>query len=311
VLHDSHDEDHIHLKPMQYPVPMHALALELKRRGDEQRLSEVLHKLAAEDPCFRIDHNGAETVIRALGDLHMRYILDKMQKQYRVEVVTQPPRIPYRETIAGRADGHHRHKKQSGGAGQFGEVFLKIEPLARGAGFEFVDQVKGGTIPSQFIPAVEKGVREVLAMGPLAGFPMQDVRVIVYDGKHHPVDSKEVAFVAAGKRAFLDAIGKARPIVLEPIVNLEISAPAANMGDIAGDISAKRGQISGTDSAAGGMVTIAGRVPLSELNNYQARLKSVTAGHGSFVMELSHYEPVPSGVQQQLAAQYKHVDVDQ
>jgi elongation factor G len=250
-------------------------------------------------------------VIRGLGDLHMRYILDKMQKQYRVEVVTKPPRIPYRETIAARAEGHHRHKKQSGGAGQFGEVFLKIEPLARGQGFEFVDQVKGGTIPSQFIPAVEKGVREVLAMGPLAGFPMQDVRVIVYDGKHHPVDSKEVAFVAAGKRAFLDAIRKARPLVLEPIVNIQINAPAAKMGDIAGDISAKRGQISGTDSAAGGMVTISGRVPLSELNNYQARLKSVTAGQGSFVMELSHYEPVPATVQEQLAAQYQHVDEDQ
>ncbi len=310
VLHDSHDEDHIHLKPMQYPVPMHALALELKRRGDEQRLSEVLHKLAAEDPCFRIDHSGSETVIRGLGDLHMRYILDKMQKQYRVEVMTKPPRIPYRETIAARAEGHHRHKKQSGGAGQFGEVFLKIEPLARGQGFAFVDQVKGGTIPSQFIPAVEKGVREVLTMGPLAGFPMQDVRVTVYDGKHHPVDSKEVAFVAAGKRAFLDAIRKARPLVLEPIVNVRINAPAAKMGDIAGDISAKRGQISGTDSAAAGMVTISGRVPLSELSNYQARLKSVTAGQGSFVMELSHYEPVPATVQQHLAAQYHHVDED-
>jgi elongation factor G len=308
VLHNSHDEDHIHLKPMDYPVPMHALALELKRRGDEQRLSEVLHKLAAEDPCFRIDHSGNETVIHGLGDLHMRYILDKMQKQYRVEVATRPPRIPYRETVTAKAEGHHRHKKQTGGAGQFGEVFLRIEPLARGTGFEFVDQVKGGTIPSQFLPAVEKGVREVLAAGPLAGFPVQDVRVIVHDGKQHPVDSKEVAFVAAGKRAFLDAIGKARPIVLEPIVNIEIDAPEASMGDIAGDISAKRGQITGTQSAATGTVTINGRVPLSELNNYQARLKSVTAGQGSYVVELSHYEPVPMGVQQQLASQYKHVD---
>ena len=308
VLHDSHDEDHIHLKPIQYPVPMHALALELKRRGDEQRLSEVLHKLAAEDPCFRIDHSGNETVIRGLGDLHMRYILDRMQKQYRVDVSTKPPRIPYRETVTAKAEGHHRHKKQTGGAGQFGEVFLRIEPLSRGKGFEFVDQVKGGTIPSQFIPAVEKGVRDVLTAGPLAGFAMQDVRVIVYDGKHHPVDSKEVAFVSAGKRAFLDAILKARPIVLEPIVDIRIHAPAPNFGDIAGDMSAKRGQISGTESAAGGMVTIAGRVPLSELNNYQARLKSVTAGQGSYVMELSHYEPVPPTVQQQLASQYKHVD---
>ena len=311
VLHDSHDDDNIHLKPVQYPVPMHALALELKRRGDEQRLSEVLHKLAAEDPCFRIDHSGNETVIRGLGDLHMRYILDKMQKQYRVEVATKPPRIPYRETVTAKAEGHHRHKKQTGGAGQFGEVFLRIEPLARGKGFEFVDSVKGGTIPSQFIPAVEKGVRDVLTAGPLAGYAMQDVRVIVYDGKHHPVDSKEVAFVSAGKKAFLDAILKARPIVLEPIVNIEINAPEDNMGDIAGDISAKRGQITGTQSASAAMVTIAGRVPLSELNNYQARLKSVTAGQGSYVIELSHYEPVPPNVQQQLASQHKHVDDEQ
>ena len=311
VLHDSHDEDNIHLRPMKYPVPMHALALELKRRGDEQRLSEVLHKLAAEDPCFRVDHSGNETVISGLGDLHMRYILDKMQKQYHVEVGTKPPRIPYRETVTAKAEGHHRHKKQTGGAGQFGEVFLRIEPLARGKGFEFVDQVKGGTIPTQFIPAVEKGVRDVLNAGPLAGFQMQDVRVIVYDGKHHPVDSKEVAFVSAGKKAFLDAILKARPIVLEPIVNIEINAPESNMGDIAGDISSKRGQISGTQSAVGGTVTITGRAPLSELNNYQARLKSVTAGQGSYVIELSHYEPVPPNVQQQLASQYKHVDEEQ
>jgi elongation factor G len=311
VLHDSHDEDNIHLKPVRYPVPMYALALELKRRGDEQRLSEVLHKLAAEDPCFRVDHSGNETVVRGLGDLHMRYILDKMQKQYRVEVSTKPPRIPYRETVTAKAEGHHRHKKQTGGAGQFGEVYLRIEPLARGKGFEFIDQVKGGTIPSQYIPAVEKGVREVLATGPLAGYQMQDVRVIVYDGKHHPVDSKEVAFVSAGRKAFLDAIMKARPIVLEPIVNIEISAPENNMGDIAGDIASKRGQISGTQSATAGMVTISGRVPLSELNNYQARLKSVTAGQGSYVMELSHHEPVPPNVQAQLASQYKQVDSGQ
>jgi len=311
VLHDSRDEDNIRLRPMQYPVPMHALALELKRRGDEQRLSEVLHKLAAEDPCFRVDHSGNETVISGLGDLHMRYILDKMQKQYHVEVGTKPPRIPYRETVTAKAEGHHRHKKQTGGAGQFGEVFLRIEPLARGKGFEFVDQVKGGTIPTQFIPAVEKGVRDVLTAGPLAGFQMQDVRVIVYDGKHHPVDSKEIAFVSAGKKAFLDAILKARPIVLEPIVNIEINAPEANMGDIAGDIASKRGQISGTEGAMAGTVTITGRVPLSELNNYQARLKSVTAGQGSYVIELNRYEPVPPNVQQQLASLYKHVDDEQ
>src|SRR5450759_4573236 len=234
----------------------------------------------------------------------MRYILDKMQKQYHVEVDTKPPRIPYRETITAKAEGHHRHKKQTGGAGQFGEVFLRIEPLARGKGFEFVNQVKGGTIPSQFIPAVEKGVREVLAAGPLAGYQMQDVRVIVYDGKHHPVDSKEVAFVSAGKKAFLDAILKARPIVLEPIVNIEINVPEANMGDITGDIASKRGHITGTHVEHTGGAIISGLVPLYELNGYQSRLKAATGGEGSYSMELSHYEPVPPNLQQQLVVEY-------
>jgi elongation factor G len=306
VLHDSHDEDHIHLVPLEFPLPMYSLAVEPKRRGDEQRISDALHKLGAEDPTFRVGHNAAsnETVISGLGDLHMRYILDRLQAQYHVEVTSKPPRIPYRETITAKAEGHHRHKKQTGGAGQFGEVFLRVEPLQRGAGFEFVDAVKGGVIPTQYIPAVEKGVRQVLDAGPIAGYPVQDVRVTVYDGKHHPVDSKEVAFISAGKRAFMDAIAKARPIVLEPIVRLEIMAPEPNMGDIAGDISSKRGQISGTDTVAPGTVAIRAQVPLSELNNYQARLKSVTAGQGSFSIELSHYEPVPPNVQKDLAAQH-------
>jgi elongation factor G len=241
-------------------------------------------------------------VMSGLGDLHMRYILDRLQSQYHVEVTTKPPRIPYRETITAKAEGHHRHKKQTGGAGQFGEVYLRVEPLKRGSGFEFVDAVKGGVIPTQFIPAVEKGVRQVLEAGPIAGYPVQDVRVIVYDGKHHPVDSKEVAFISAGKRAFMDAISKARPIVLEPIVKVEITAPEPKMGDIAGDISSKRGQISGTDAIAPGTVAIKAQVPLSELNNYQARLKSVTAGQGSYSVELSHYDPVPPNVQKDLAA---------
>jgi elongation factor G len=303
VLHDSHDEDHIHLVPLEFPTPMHALAIEPKRRGDEQKISDALHKLAAEDPTFRTEHNATvnQTIVSGLGDLHMRYILDRMAGQYHVEVTTKPPRIPYRETITARAEGHHRHKKQTGGAGQFGEVFLKVEPLKRGSGFEFVDQVKGGAIPYQFIPAVEKGVRQVLETGPVAGYPVHDVRVIVYDGKYHDVDSKEVAFIAAGKRAFMDAIGKARAIILEPIVNIEITAPEAAMGDIAGDLAAKRGQLSGTDSAAPGTLLIKGQVPLSELNNYQARLKSVTAGQGSYSIEFARYEPVPPNVQKNLA----------
>jgi elongation factor G len=306
VLHDSHDEDEIRLVPLEFPTPMHSLAIEPKRRGDEQKISDALHKLSAEDPTFRVEHNATlnQTVISGLGDLHMRYILERMTKQYNVEVATKPPRIPYRETITARAEGHHRHKKQTGGAGQFGEVFLKVEPLRRGTGFEFVDQVKGGAIPGQFIPAVEKGVRQVLESGPVAGYPVHDVRVIVYDGKYHDVDSKEVAFIAAGKRAFMDAISKARAIVLEPIVNIEITAPEASMGDIAGDLSSKRGQLSGTDSLAPGTLVIRGQAPLSELGNYQARLKSVTAGQGSYTIEFARYEPVPPSIQKTLAEQH-------
>src|SRR6188472_1778429 len=295
---------------MQYPVPMHALALELKRRGDEQRLSEVLHKLAAEDPCFRIDHSGSETVIRGLGDLHMRYILDKMQQQYRVEVVTKPPRIPYRETVTAKAEGHHRHKKQSGGAGQFGEVFLRIEPLPRGSGFEFVDQVKGGTIPGQYIPAVEKGVREVLATGAIAGHPVVDVRCIVYDGKHHSVDSKDIAFATAGKKAFMAAVREARPIVLEPIVNVEITAPQQALGDITGDLASRRGMVSGTANGAPGTMMVRGQAPMAELLGYQSRLNALTSGQGRYTIEFSHYEAVPPNTQQQLVGAFRVRDDD-
>jgi elongation factor G len=307
VLHDHHDEDRIHLQPLEFPNPIYGLAIDTVKRGDEQRLWDVLAKLASEDPCLKVERlmSTNETVVWGLGELHLRTLLERMTTQYKLEVKTHPPRIEYRETITAPAEGHHRHKKQTGGAGQFGEVFLRIEPLPRGAGFQFVDEVKGGAIPSQFIPAVEKGVQQVMESGAIAGYPMQDVRVVVYDGKTHPVDGKEVAFITAGKKAFLDAVMKARPIVLEPIVRIEVTVPEANMGDVAGDISSKRGQVTGTQSGRGGMVTVSGLVPLSELNNYQSRLKSLTGGAGSYSVEFSHYEPVPPNVQQQLVAQHK------
>jgi elongation factor G len=307
VLHDAAEDDHIHLKPLDFPVPIHGLAIEPSRRGDEQRLWEILQKLTAEDPCLKVEHviSTNETVVYGLGELHLRVMLERMTETYKCEVTTRPPKIAYRETITGNAEGHHRHKKQTGGAGQFGEVFLRVEPLARGEGFEFVDHVKGGTIPTQFIPAVEKGIRQVLETGVIAGYPMQDLRVIVYDGKHHPVDSKEIAFITAGRKAFIDAVQKARPIVLEPIVNVEITVPEANMGDITGDLSSKRGQVSGTNAQHGGSISDTGQVPLSELNGYQSRLNSVTGGHGSYTLELSHYDPVPPPVQQQLVSQHK------
>ncbi len=312
VLHDSPEDEHIHLKPLEFPHSIFGLGVVPKRRGDEQKLSEVLHKLEAEDPTFHVERDltTQETVIRGLGELHLRRVLEKMASQHRLEVETHPPRIAYRETITASAEGHARHKKQTGGAGQFGEVFLRVEPLPRSTGFEFVDQIHGGAIPSQFLPAVEKGIQQVMAAGPVAGYPMQDVRVIVYDGKYHPVDSKEVAFIAAGRKAFLDALAKAKPIILEPIVNIELNIPESAMGDITGDLSSKRGQVSGSQTLRGGHVLVSGRAPLAELNNYQSRLKSVTGGHGSYSVELSHYEPVPPKLQQQLAVQHKPLEED-
>jgi elongation factor G len=313
VLHDSHDEDSIHLKPIEFPKPMFGLAIEAATRGQEQKLGTALHKLAEEDPGFHVEHNHElnETVLRGLGELHLRTMVERMKERYGVEVKTRPPRIAYRETISSQAEGHHRHKKQTGGAGQFGEVFLRIEPLERGAGFEFVDAVKGGTIPGQFLPAVEKGVRQVLHGGAIAGYQLQDVRVTVYDGKYHPVDSKEVAFVAAGKKAFLDAILKARPQVLEPIVDLAVTAPETHMGDITGGLAAKRARINGTDATREGEVMVRAQVPLSELRDYAAELKGATAGRGRYDLEFSHYEPVPPPVQKQLVEAYKpHHDED-
>ena len=307
VMHASADDEGLAMAAVELPAPMLGLAISAKTRGDEQKLGDSLSKLAAEDPCLTIEHNAIfnETVIRGLGDLHLRMVLEKMKDRYNVEVDTRPPKIAYRETIRKPAEGHHRHKKQTGGAGQFGEVYLKVEPMHRGAGFEFVDAVVGGVIPHQFIPAVEKGVRQVLSTGAVAGYPLHDVRVTVYDGKHHSVDSKEVAFVAAGKKAFVDAVSKAAPIVLEPIVDIQVTVPQGNMGDIAGDLSSKRGRISGTEAMSAGMVMVSGQAPLAELGSYQSELKSVTGGTGSFSMELSHYDPVPSNIQQQLVAEYK------
>jgi len=307
VLHDSHDEDQYHLKPVAFPPPMLGIAIEPERRGDEQRLADTLHKLTAEDPCVRIEHHAAvnETVLYGMGEFHLRVLLERMGERYGVHVKTRPPRIPYRETILRPAEGHCRHKKQTGGAGQFGEVYLRIESLGRGAGFEFVDDVVGGAIPGQYIPAVEKGVRQVLTEGALAGFPIQDVRVTVYDGKHHAVDSKEVAFVSAGRKAFLDALQKATPIVLEPIMRLEITAPASAIGDITGDLATKRARINGNNTLPGQRATVMAFVPLAEISEYQSRLKALTGGQGAYTMELSHYDPVPARKQQELAQAWR------
>jgi elongation factor G len=312
VLHDSHDADRYHLLPLDFPKPMYGLAVNTKSRGQEQKLSTALTRLQEEDPCFVVEHNQElnETIMRGLGELYMRITLERMEERYKIEVSTRPPRIAYRETITRPAEGHYRHKKQTGGAGQFGEVFLRVAPKPRGTGFEFKNAVVGGAIPYNLIPAVEKGVIQVLSGGAVAGYAMQDLEVTVYDGKYHPVDSKEIAFVFAGRNALIDAIKSAGPQILEPIVSVDVTVPEGDMGDITGNLAGRRARISGTESLRGGLVTIRADIPLSSLSDYHTELKSLTQGQGSYTMEFSHYDPVPSSVQQELVKAHKPKDDD-
>jgi elongation factor G len=283
------------------------LAIDAGSRGDEQRLSGALHRLVEEDPCLHLEQDVEqnELVLRGLGELHLRVALEQMKERFKIDAQTRPPRVPYRETITQPAEGHYRHKKQSGGAGQFGEVYLRIAPLARGAGFRFVDAVKGATIPGQFIPAVEKGVRQALQMGVVAGNPLQDIEVTVYDGKYHTVDSKEVAFVTAGKKAFIEAARAANPVLLEPIIKLVLTVPNDDVGSITGDLTGRRGQVLGTRALSNGRLAIDAAVPLAEINDYAGKFKSMTAGRGAYTLEFSHYETAPAKRQSELAAQWK------
>jgi len=306
LIHDGRVAGVFELPPV--PEPMFSLALEPASRGDEQKISSALEKLCEEDPCFKIkrDQQTKELVASGLGDLHLRVMLEKMENRSKLSVTTKEPKIPYRETITAKAEGHYRHKKQTGGAGQFGEVYLRVEPAERGSDppLEFSWDIFGGSIPRQYEPAVAKGINEVMLNGVVAGFPLQDIRVSIYDGKHHPVDSKEVAFRAAGREAFKDGVKNAKPVLLEPIVNIEVTIPAENVGDITGDLASKRGKVLGQESLPGNIIVIKAQVPLAEVAQYNSQLKSVTGGRGSYSMTLSHYELVPPNVQQQIVAQY-------
>jgi len=306
LVHDGSLSGKIQMPAL--PRPMFSLALEPASRGDEGKISGAIEKLCDEDLCFKVDRDTQtkELVVSGLGDLHLRVMLSKMEKRYKLAVNTKQPKIPYRETITGKADGHYRHKKQTGGAGQFGEVYLSVEPAERDSDppLDYSWDIFGGSIPGQYEPAILKGIKDVMEVGVVAGFPMQDIKVSITDGKYHPVDSKEVAFRSAGKGAFIDAIMKAKPALLEPIVNIEITVPAENIGDITGDMASRRGRIGGQEMLPGGMIVIKAQVPLSEVAQYNSQLKSVTGGQGSYSMELSHYEPVPPNVQQQIVAQY-------
>ena len=315
VVH-AHANEHLRLKPLPLPKPMYGLAVELVNHKDESKFGPAIAKLQAEDPCFIMDRVSAtkETVLRGLGEMHLRVVLERMKDQYGIEVQTHQPKIAYKETVTANAEGHHRHKKQSGGSGEFGEVYLRVAPLngneADGETFEFVNATVGGSIPRQFMPAIEKGIRQALTEGAIAGYPMEGVKVEVYDGKYHAVDSKEVAFIKAGKRAFIEACRNAKPALLEPFVEVEVTAPSEYMGDITGDLSTKRGRVQ--DSMVDGETcTVRAVAPLGMLQNYANELKSMTHGAGSYVMDYSHDERTPPNVQAEVVASYDpHADDD-
>jgi elongation factor G len=305
VIHDSHEEDHHHLKTLECAAPIYGLALEPKQRSDDQKLSTALHKLMDEDPCLQLQRVRNENVLRGMGSLHLDVVLRRMNDQYNVGIVAHPPSIPYRETITAKAEGHYRHKKQTGGAGQFGEVYLRVAPLPAGQDFVFENKITRGAIPGQFISSIEKSVREAMQEGYLAGFPMHNIKVSVYDGKFHSVDSKDIAFFTAGKKAFQDAMASAHPVILEPITRMDITAPAENMGAIAGDISSRRGKILDTEHRSGDRVTLHVEAPLSEVLEYETTLKSITGGAGQCNMSLSYYEKVPAATQKELAQEHQ------
>lgn len=306
VLHDSHDEDYYHLAPATYPQPVFGLALMTRKPADEQKLSEALTRLLEEDPCLEVsfDPRNRRTVVRGLGEQHLKIVLDELSARWNLQLDTATPSIPYRETIAITAEARYRHKKQSGGAGQFGEVALRVEPLARGSGIELADEVKGGTIPTNFMPAVEKGVRQALEEGALAGFPIQDIRVVITDGKHHAVDSNEVSFVTAGRHALIEAVLAARPLVLEPLLDIQVKVADALFGEVSAELASRRGRLTATDSPAAGWTLISARVPMAGLDGFEGRLKAICAGESEFVLEAGGHEPAPQDVQSELARQY-------
>lgn len=315
------------LPRLTFPSPMFGIAVEPKSRSDQQKISGALHKIEEEDPTFHItrDPQTHEIVMQGMSDLHLQIVQERLHKRDKVDVVTHPPKVAYRETIAGTAEGSYRHKKQSGGSGQFAEVHLRVYPLPREMdtktyftrnrfeslrehhydptlNFAFLDCVTGGSVPNQFIPAVEKGIRERMERGVIAGYQVQDVAVALFFGKDHPVDSNEAAFRTAASYCFRDVFKKARPSLLEPMMHLEITIPGESVGDITSDLNSRRGRMEGIDLLPQGMQVVHARAPLAELMTYARSLSSMTGGRGSYIMEFSHYEPVPATEQQKILA---------
>ncbi len=294
----------IQLPVITFPEPSISFAIEPKSRADEDRISAAQHRILEEDPTVRFerDPDTSQLLISGNGELHVKIITDKLKKRYNVDVELKPPKISYKETIKGKADVQGRHKKQTGGRGQFGDVWIKMEPLPRGRDFEFEDKIFGGAIPRNFIPSVEKGLQEARKKGVLAGYPAVDFKVILYDGSYHEVDSSDIAFKIAASKAFKMAMKEARPTILEPIMNVEIYTPEANMGDIMGNLNGRRGRVQGMESK-GNMRILKAQVPLSEMLDFEPTLTSITGGRGSFMMEFSHYDEVPAHLQQKIIAE--------
>jgi elongation factor G len=292
--------------PLSFPEPVLAYAIEPKSRGDEDKIGPAMQRLKEEDPAigYTRDPQTHELLLQGQGQLHIEVTVAKLRRRFGVEVNLKPPRIPYRETITAKVEAHGRHKKQTGGHGQFGDCKITMEPLPRGADFEFVDDIFGGAIPRQYVPAVEKGIQETRVRGYLAGYPVVDFRVTVTDGSYHDVDSSEMAFKLAGRLAFRDAMARARPTLLEPIMNVEVYAPSDFAGDLMGDLNSRRGRISGMDTR-GAATVIRATVPMAEMLTYEQVLTSTTGGRGSYHMEFSHYDEVPSHLHPKIIAASK------
>jgi elongation factor G len=292
----------ISLSPIQFAEPVISLSIEPESTDDQEKMGQALNRLATEDPTFRVTYNQetGQTIISGMGELYLEIIVDRLKREFGVNVKTGQPQVAYRETISANADGEGKYIHQSGGHGQYGHCKIKVEAKNRGEGVEFVNAVKGGAIPSNFIPAIEKGVRETLQKGIIAGYPATDIKVTVYDGTYHEVDSSEMAFKLAGAYAIKDAFQKAKPLVLEPIMKMEVATPSEFLGTVMGDLSSRRGQILGTTDAFG-FTTIDCSIPLSEIRGYATIIRSLTQGRGSFYMEPSHYDPVPANIQAELA----------
>ncbi|GIT99304.1 elongation factor G [Sulfurovum sp. TSL1] len=295
------DKDKVVLERMDFPEPVISVAVEPKTKADQEKMGLALGKLAAEDPSFRVntDEESGQTIISGMGELHLEILVDRMKREFKVEAEVGAPQVAYRETIRKSVEKEYKYAKQSGGRGQFGHVYLRIEPQEAGAGYEFIDEVKGGAIPKEFIQPVNKGIQEAMARGIQAGYPVEDVKVTLYDGSYHDVDSSEMAFKLAGSMGFREGCKVANPVILEPLMKVEVEVPEDYMGDVIGDVAKRRGQVSGMDDRAGNKIVNA-FVPLSEMFGYSTDLRSMTQGRATYAMEFDHYEEVPSNVAKEI-----------